>query len=98
MAKKLHITEHAKLRYCERILGFESGALIGAMRKLVGGAQSGRFKLPGHEVLAVVENGCLITFIPAPRSRPEPRKPANAIPKPEHYEFLVGEWSDWRDL
>jgi len=61
----LRITDHAAVRYCERVLGFDRAALGNAMADLVGPLHTGRFKIPGHDVLVVVENGTVLTFVPS---------------------------------
>lgn len=61
----IRVTEHAVARYCERVLGLDRGALERSMTELVGDAHSGRFKLPGADVIAVVENRTVLSFVPS---------------------------------
>lgn len=80
----IHVTDHAAIRYCERVLGFDRAALAKAMTELTGG-MPGRHKLPGHDVVAVVENGSIITFVPATYAKPPKKtKPKKMRPIRDH--------------
>ena len=80
----LPVTDHAAVRYCERVLGFDRHALGLAMSDLVGSLKTGRFKLPGQDVVAVVDNGTVITFVPTknPKLKAKIKKPKKLRPIP----------------
>ncbi len=86
----MRISEHALLRYCEHILGFDRIAASKAFLELLAGAKDGRHKLPGLDLLAVVKEGTVVTFIPysipkPPKPKP-PKPPKVARPIPDQIE------------
>jgi hypothetical protein len=62
----LIISEHAMVRYCERVMGLTREELAASMTAALGELGDGRHKIPGHPVLAVVKNRTIVTFIPEP--------------------------------
>lgn len=59
----LRVSEHAALRYCERVLGFDRKAPEVALQQEFG-AEDGRYKLTGQPIVAIVKNKTVVTFVP----------------------------------
>lgn len=92
---KLKISDHALVRYCERVLGLDRAAVSQAIAGAIGDATEGRYNLPGQDIVAVVQNGVVVTFVPLcyrgnvflkPAKRPKAARPM--LPEPE----------DWRKI
>ena len=95
------ITEHALLRYIERVMGVDLAAikeemLGGRMREMITTLKTGSF--PGGDYKLVVKNGVVITvdnFTPHRRKSRTPRTEANRHPPPP--EVSVRDWMDEED-
>lgn len=62
MTTPLHITDHALLRYLERVRGFSFDREIADIRKICGSISSGTVK--AHGCVFEIDSGRLITIMP----------------------------------
>jgi len=62
MPKQVHITEHALVRYLERVRGFSFEKEKEELRKICGSIDNGTIKVHGHRF--EIKNGSLITIVP----------------------------------
>lgn len=62
--KTLYISDHALVRYCERVLGLDKLAVIKSISAALGPVKDGKHKLPDVDIVAVIENNTIKTFIP----------------------------------
>lgn len=98
--KPIFITDHAILRFAERILGLDRVSIETAIENAVGEAQEGSFPIGTLKVKAVVSNGAVVTVAPLanPRTlkrRKNRRRAKAARLKPAERELVP---TDWRDL
>ena len=66
--KKVEVTEHALIRYCERVLGVDfdeirEEILFEGLEERVNFASSGRFEAPDKEFTAIVEKGTIVSVV-----------------------------------
>lgn len=98
--KPLFISDHAVLRFAERVLGLDRISIETAIENAVGDAQEGSFPIGKLSVKAVVSNGTVVTVAPTanPRTlkrRKNRRRAKAARIKPSERELVT---TDWRDL
>ncbi len=99
--KPIFITDHAILRFAERVLGLDRISIETAIESAVGDAQEGQFQIGKLSFKAVVSNGAVVTVShmvnPKTLKRRQNRRRAKAARlKPAERELVVT--TDWRDL
>ncbi len=69
---RLHVSDHAFARYCDRVLGLNRAVLERSLRQAIGTTKDGRYKIPGQPYIAIVSDGVVCTIVPdrAPRGQP----------------------------
>lgn len=76
----MRVSEHALLRYAERVLGFDREQAFAELARLVGGAVEicpdcrVPFTVGGQEFVAVVENRTVKTILPKQTFMPLPKR------------------------
>lgn len=104
---RLRVSDHAYLRYAERVLGFDRQQAHAAIVQLVGGAVElcadcrVPFKIGGEDFVAVVKNRTLLTIVPRENTPPPPKpkrptvfRQAKATGKLEHLLHAPEMWDD----
>jgi hypothetical protein len=62
--KTLYISDHALVRYCERVLGLDKKAVIKGISNALGPIKDGKYKLPDQDIIAVIVNNTIVSFVP----------------------------------
>lgn len=96
--KPIFITDHAVLRFAERVLGLDRPSIEKAIEDAVGDAQEGSFPIGDLKVKAVVSNGAVVTIIPTQNPRTLKRRLNRRRAKAARLKPTERSPTDWRDL
>jgi hypothetical protein len=94
----LRISDHAYLRYAERVLGFDRQEAHTAIREAIGGAVElcpdcrVPFKVGGEDYVGVVKNRTLLTIVPRAEMPPLPKPKRPKVLRPAKARLIDTTW------